>query len=187
MKFAHKSYLKPLLHATKYPTDMVNGVFLADSGENVVDAVPLFHFWNMLTPMLEVAMNQVDLYCKANGLRIIGYYEASEKIDNVALSTLGQKITSQILQDSPDAFAVVIKNQGISTDDAAFMAYTFKEGQWRNNKGAFTENKSFELESASSPAQTVKAIRDGVYSKLVDFDSHLENIKGDWLTNKQVE
>ena len=59
MKFSHKSYLKPLLHAAKYPTAAVNGVFLADASDNVVDAVPFFHFWNTLTPMLEVAMTQV--------------------------------------------------------------------------------------------------------------------------------
>ncbi len=60
MKFSHKSYLKPLLHAAKYPTTAVNGVFLADASDNVVDAVPFFHFWNTLTPMLEVAMTQVN-------------------------------------------------------------------------------------------------------------------------------
>lgn len=60
MKFAHKSYLKPLLHAAKYPTTAVSGVFIADKTTGqVVDAVPLFHFWNSLTPMLEVAMSQV--------------------------------------------------------------------------------------------------------------------------------
>lgn len=61
MKFSHKAYLKPLAHATKYPTGPVNGVFLAETNSThlVVDAVPLFHFWGTLTPMLEVAMTQV--------------------------------------------------------------------------------------------------------------------------------
>ncbi|KAF9103716.1 hypothetical protein BGX27_010409 [Mortierella sp. AM989] len=188
MKFAHKSYLKPLLHAAKYPTAAVNGVFLAsDSSDAVVDAVPLFHFWNMLTPMLEVAITQVDLHCKANGLRIIGYYEANERLDDGALSLVGQKIASQILQVAPDAFAVVINNENISSEEVAFLPYQFKEGQWRISKGAFTEkNNIFTLENSSSPAQTIKAIHDGLYNKLADFDSHLENVKEDWLTNKDV-
>lgn len=60
MKFSHKAYLKPLAHAAKYPTGPVNGVFLAETNStNVVDAVPFFHFWGTLTPMLEVAMTQV--------------------------------------------------------------------------------------------------------------------------------
>ncbi|KAF8968884.1 hypothetical protein BGZ46_010774 [Entomortierella lignicola] len=188
MKFAHKSYLKPLLHAAKYPTTAVNGVFLAGNAqETVVDAVPLFHFWNTLTPMLEVAITQIDLHCKANGLRIIGYYEANEGFKNATLSIIGQKIASQILQAAPDAFAVVINNENISSEEVAFVPYQFKEGQWRVSKGAFTEKAStFTLEDESSPAQTAKAIRDGLYSKVADFDSHLEDIKEDWLLNKEI-
>jgi hypothetical protein len=60
MTISHKAYLKPLLHAAKYPTTAVNGVLLAEQGSTkVVDAVPFFHFWSTLTPMLEVAMTQV--------------------------------------------------------------------------------------------------------------------------------
>lgn len=184
MTITHKAYLKPLLHAAKYPTTAVNGVLLAEQGSaKVVDAVPFFHFWNSLTPMLEVAMtqvylvrlaqnhltlgrfntcargatktlgfgtlegsissssldfcviehhgvnnhrgvlfcifscsdqstalafSQVDLYSKANGLRIIGYYEANEQMDHEALSLVGQKIADQILKVEPEAFALVV-------------------------------------------------------------------------------
>ncbi|KAF9938343.1 hypothetical protein BGZ67_000248 [Mortierella alpina] len=187
MKFSHKSYLKPLLHAAKHPTAAVNGVFLADASDNIVDAVPFFHFWNTLTPMLEVAMTQVDLHCKAHGLRIIGYYEANERLDDEALSLVGQKITSQILQVQPDAFAVVIKNGSVNSDDIAFLPYQYKEGQWRVSRGAFSEKGSiFSMENTSSPALVVKALQEGLSSKLADFDSHLENVKEDWLTNKEI-
>ncbi|KAI1311948.1 hypothetical protein EDD11_003228 [Mortierella claussenii] len=188
MKFAHKAYVKPLLHAAKYPTAAVNGVFLADmTSGHVVDAVPLFHFWNTLTPMLEVAMTQVDLHCQANGLRIIGYYEANERLEDEALSLVGQKIASQILQLTPNAIAVVIKNGSISTDNVAFLPYQFKEGQWRASKSAFSEkNDIFSLDSPSSPSLTAKAIQEGLSSKLADFSSHLENVKEDWLTNKEI-
>ncbi|KAG0306337.1 ER membrane protein complex subunit 8 [Linnemannia gamsii] len=189
MKFSHKAYLKPLAHATKYPTGPVNGVFLAETNSTnlVVDAVPLFHFWGTLTPMLEVAMTQIDLHCKANGLRIIGYYEASERLEDVALSLVGQKIASQIHHVNPEAFAVVIKNQKINSDDVAFMPYQFKEGQWRVSKDAFSDkNADFSFENSSSPTVVAKALRGGLWEKLADFDNHLENIKEDWLTNKAV-
>lgn len=62
MQISHKAYLKPLLHAAKYPTTAVNGVFLADASHQTVDAVPFFHFWNTLSPMLEVAMTQVPFF-----------------------------------------------------------------------------------------------------------------------------
>ncbi|KAF9145469.1 hypothetical protein BGX30_008686 [Mortierella sp. GBA39] len=188
MKFSHKAYLKPLAHATKYPTGPVNGVFLAETNStNVVDAVPFFHFWGTLTPMLEVAMTQVDLHCQANGLRIIGYYEANERLEDEAFSLVGQKIASQIHHVNPEAFAVVIKNKNIISDEVAFLPYQFKEGQWRVSKDAFTDkNAGFSLENSSSPTVAAKALRGGLGEKLADFDNHLENIKEDWLTNKAV-
>ncbi|KAF9321995.1 ER membrane protein complex subunit 8 [Linnemannia elongata] len=201
MKFSHKAYLKPLAHATKYPTGPVNGVFLAETNSaNVIDAVPFFHFWGALTPMLEVAMTQVDLHCKANGLRIIGYYEANERLEDEAFSLVGQKIASQIHHVNPEAFAVVIKNNKINSDEVAFLVitfleqssapghpYQFKEGQWRMSKDAFTDkNAGFSLENSSSPTVVAKALRGGLSEKLADFDNHLENIKEDWLTNKAI-
>ena len=54
-----------MLHASKYPSAAVNGVFLGHldgAGEVVVeDAVPLFHSPLNLSPMLEVALLQVLL------------------------------------------------------------------------------------------------------------------------------
>jgi len=65
--------------------------------------------------------------------------------------------------------------------------YQFKDGQWRVSKGAFSEKSdAFTLENTSSPALTVKAIRDGLCSKIADFDNHLENVREDWLNNKEV-
>ncbi|KAG0314661.1 hypothetical protein BGZ99_007937 [Dissophora globulifera] len=188
MKFSNKAYQKPLLHAAKYPTTAVNGVFLASNGSDaVVDAIPFFHFWNTLTPMLEVAMTQVDLHCKDHGLRIIGYYEASDKLNDEALSQVGQRVASQILQVTPDAFAVVIKNTNISTENIAFLPYQFKEGQWRAQKDTFSGPKDvFSLENSSSPSLAAKAIREGLSSKLADFDSHMENVQEDWLSNKAI-
>lgn len=48
------------------------------------------------------------MYSKANGLRIIGYYEANECVDDEALSLVGQKISEQILKAEPEAFALVV-------------------------------------------------------------------------------
>ncbi len=63
------------------------------------------------------------MHCKANGLRIVGYYEANERLDDEALSLVGQKITSQILHVQPDAFAVVVSN--IPRDKAAPFALSY--------------------------------------------------------------
>ena len=51
------------------------------------------------------------MYSKANGLRIIGYYEASERMDYESLSLVGQKIVDQILKVEPEAFALVVSSE----------------------------------------------------------------------------
>jgi len=61
-----KAYVKPILHAAKYPHCAVNGVLLAELTKNkdgkvvkLVDAVPLFHSSLTLAPMMEIALTQV--------------------------------------------------------------------------------------------------------------------------------
>ena len=56
-----EAYLKSVLHACKYTTRFVCGIFLGKKNEGVldiVDAVPLFHS-TILAPMTEVALIQV--------------------------------------------------------------------------------------------------------------------------------
>jgi ER membrane protein complex subunit 8/9 len=62
-----KAYVKPLLHAAKYPHCAINGVLLAEQQKHkedrvlkLVDAVPLLHSSLTLTPMIEVALCQVS-------------------------------------------------------------------------------------------------------------------------------
>lgn len=56
------AYAIPLLHAAKYPSSAVCGVLLGTNttdGLQVKTAVPFFHHWTTLTPMLEVALKLV--------------------------------------------------------------------------------------------------------------------------------
>lgn len=64
------------------------------------------------------------MHCKANGLRIIGYYEASERLEDVALSLVGQKIASQIHHVNPEAFAVVVSYCIIPTEQTLVSNWT---------------------------------------------------------------
>jgi hypothetical protein len=55
------AYAIPLLHAAKYPASAVCGVLLGKSNQ-ITTAVPFFHHWTTVTPMLEVALQQVNLF-----------------------------------------------------------------------------------------------------------------------------
>jgi hypothetical protein len=59
------AYAIPLLHAAKYPASAVCGVLLGKNtsdGSVIKSAVPFFHHWTTVTPMLEVALKQVRKY-----------------------------------------------------------------------------------------------------------------------------
>lgn len=65
-----RAYALPLLHAARYPSSEVCGVLLTDKASvdsekiNITTAVPLFHHWTTLSPMLEVALQQVNADAK---------------------------------------------------------------------------------------------------------------------------
>ena len=83
--FADAAYCKALLHAHRHPAADVCGVLLGNSNgaggggggaggrggaaAHVVDVVPLFHTV-MLAPMFEMAMLQIDAYCKIKCVRL---------------------------------------------------------------------------------------------------------------------
>ena len=61
-----RAHCKILLHAVKYPHAAVNGILLAEDNRNkdskslkFVDAIPFFHVYLGLSPMLEMALLQV--------------------------------------------------------------------------------------------------------------------------------
>lgn len=62
-----RAYTLPLLHAARYPSSEVCGVLLAESSSadretiDITKAVPLFHHWTTMSPMLEVALQQVAI------------------------------------------------------------------------------------------------------------------------------
>ncbi|KAG9299184.1 hypothetical protein G9A89_013832 [Geosiphon pyriformis] len=194
-----KAYQKLILHASKHPSATVNGVLLgsytsSDAGNDdtvaITDAVPLFHHWTTLTPMLEVGLQQVDIYAAHHKLRIVGYYHANAQAADKSLPGIGMKIASKIRESFTDAIALVVQNTKLSQDtpEVAVLPYIFKENQWRPVKPAFESESSssslpskFTLMNADAPNLTSKSIKRKIYEYLYDFDEHLENIELDWL------
>ncbi|RUS15776.1 hypothetical protein BC937DRAFT_92007 [Endogone sp. FLAS-F59071] len=198
---AARAYALPILHAAKYPFAEVNGVLLADklTDENIdtikiVDAVPLFHQWTVLTPMLEVALQQIDIYATDNNLQIIGYYHANEALTNNSLSPIASRIADKIRQtSSPHAIAWVIDNEKLEQEknESAIVVYEHKENQWRVVRGAFLNEETASATTLTfTNEDTYPKVRgllnQKFYSNIVDFDNHLEQVEGDWLRNGNV-
>ena len=67
VKFNQKAYCKMILHAMKYPHFAVNGILVAEKSKlkdsktiPFVDCIPLFHQGIGLSPMIEIALLQVN-------------------------------------------------------------------------------------------------------------------------------
>ncbi|EDL36280.1 ER membrane protein complex subunit 9 isoform 3 [Mus musculus] len=87
VEISARAYGKMCLHASRYPHAAVNGLLLAPatgSGECLclTDCVPLFHSHLALSVMLEVALNQVDVWGAQAGLVVAGYYHANAVLDD---------------------------------------------------------------------------------------------------------
>lgn len=87
VEISARAYGKMCLHASRYPHAAVNGLLLAPatrSGECLclTDCVPLFHSHLALSVMLEVALNQVDVWGAQAGLVVAGYYHANAALDD---------------------------------------------------------------------------------------------------------
>ncbi|XP_015272154.1 PREDICTED: ER membrane protein complex subunit 9, partial [Gekko japonicus] len=112
-----RAYVKMCLHAARYPHTAVNGLLLAQKRRATVagqadclcvtDCVPLFHSNLSLTVMLEVALNQIDLWSAESDLLLAGYYQANSGIDDKSPSPLAQKTAGRIAELYDDAVLIM--------------------------------------------------------------------------------
>ena len=108
IEFSARAYCKMVLHAAKYPHCAVNGVLLAKHTTpksedptllprlTLADAVPLFHQIHGLSPMVEVALTQVEAVARQEGLRIAGFYHANEHLKDSSVDAFSQKIADKV-------------------------------------------------------------------------------------------
>jgi hypothetical protein len=174
------AFVKPLLHAAKYPTSTVTGVLLATQDTcDLVDAIPLFHQFNHLSCMLDVALDQIALYCKHHKLRIAGMYQA-----NASLDTHPHPTTTKIMHSLGDSAVLLMVDVKRYNDapNMPFQPYIIKDRQLKKSG----QDVSFVLGHTALPSLVRTAIDQDAYLNVVDFDAHLDDVRGDWLVNPTV-
>eukprot|EP00035_Acanthoeca_spectabilis_P022136 m.442199 g.442199 ORF g.442199 m.442199 type:complete len:215 (-) comp18765_c0_seq1:70-714(-) len=195
VELAAPAYIKMMLHAAKYPTASVNGVFLGrvEAGKaELLDTVPLFHSPLNLTAMLEVAFLQLDGYCSANRLQIMGYYQAHEHVDKTTMDAVFSSIANQITANNGSAVGILIDNkdfsaEGLSGGNGFKVFFPVGDKKWhlwsQENSGA--DEKGFEVrhkgDKAAVGKNLVELLRRGMQDELVDFDGHLDDVSLDIL------
>lgn len=185
---------KMLLHAARYPQSAVSGVVLAQArggggaGEDssntisLVDAIPLFHLHLSLTPMLEIALTQIEQRFRPQGLVIAGYYQANEYIRDNVPDFVALKIAEKIAENNNDACLIMIDNKRLCLNLQAppiIVSQLTSEGKWKSR-----DKSSIHVEAGSLEI-TSQLLQRKVQHDVNDFDNHLDDLTCDW-TNPQI-
>ncbi|KAL5020980.1 hypothetical protein ScPMuIL_000135 [Solemya velum] len=125
--------------------------------------------------MLEVALLQIDAYCRSSGLVVAGYYQANEHYNNKEMDNVAKTIGRKIVEHFPEACIFMIDNALISNKPVseAYRIYSMKDNQWRMLEKRHTVDED-------TLATTASLLKLDVCRKLIDFDNHLDNLKYDW-------
>ncbi len=144
LTFSSRAYAKMLLHAAKFPHASVSGLLLGPSEDrlSVSDAVPLFHQAQGLSPMVEVALAQVEAACGAGrgggGLAIRGYYHANENFRDSSVDVFSQRVADKVADNassssSSPVFLATVDNRrlGLAMDSHALIVSQNVDGQFK--------------------------------------------------------
>lgn len=218
VEISARAYVKMCLHAARYPHAAVNGLLLAPSpsaGECLclTDCVPLFHSHLALAVMLEVALNQVDVWGARAGLVVAGYYHANAALDDQSPGPLALKIAGRIAELFPAAVLVMVrlrfqggevdrKSGGGKHRNPPCLSLSIQLDNQKlvpqprvppvivlENQGLRWVPKDKNLvmwRDWEESRQMLGALLQGrAHQHLVDFDCHLDDIRQDW-TNQQL-
>ncbi|KAJ1819701.1 hypothetical protein GGH91_003842 [Coemansia sp. RSA 2671] len=193
-----QAYAKAVLHCAKYSHASVHGLLLAEKKDGkvrMVDAIPLAHNWTQLTPMFDVALQQAQLYAKAKGWSVSGYYVAYEDTETTQLSASGALLARAVSASSGEdivAFVIDAKKLGPGSTQPGLVPYVSVDSQWKEQTAAFTGAKpkggaaTFVLENNRVQAATLKLVAERADIGIHDFDEHLDDVTLDWLQNSAL-
>jgi ER membrane protein complex subunit 8/9 len=197
--------LKLLLHAFKFPTTGVNGFLLGVDGPSdgavnsvppassqspllIVDAVPVSHSYLTLTPSLEIALAQLQTYCKeqGKGIRVVGYYLCNDRLEDAELGPVGKRIADRIEALTNRSIALCLDGKALrsmieDTGGNASTAMPMKLLVRDATKGWVTAGASLQCPVAGVVDLLSAYVDEGRHRRLVDFEDYLEDVSGDWL------
>ncbi|KAI9090052.1 hypothetical protein DFS34DRAFT_377796 [Phlyctochytrium arcticum] len=183
--------VKLLLHCAKFVVAPVFGLLLGtvdhtSSKIQIVDAIPLFHS-QILTPGLEIGIQQAQIYADGINKEIVGVYLANQIASDTTIPQVVQKVASRVNENlgGGKGGAIIL----------VFDAEKFAAGEIAPVTAQ--TNPSGSGWSVLPPAQLVvprensvpnirNLIRERAYERLHDFDNYLEDGQADWLENKNI-
>ncbi|KAG9267341.1 ER membrane protein complex subunit 9 [Astyanax mexicanus] len=180
------AYVKMFLHASLFPHCSVNGLLLSSSSSEgpvcVTDCVPLLHSHLSLALTTQLALTQVDVWCAQTQQRIVGYYQANASLSDSSPSPCALKIADKIAEQYSNAVLLMIDGRKMSPDYRVppIVMYEHKDSRWTlKDKHTIMLHQWEETRLIAS--QLLNSLD---RTLLVDFDSHLDDIRKDWTNQK---
>ncbi|KAG8437451.1 hypothetical protein GDO86_008235 [Hymenochirus boettgeri] len=190
-----QAFCKMMLHSAKHPHCTVNGILVAEKQKRkdfhqqvlFVDCIPLFHGTIALSPVLEVALTLIDSWCKENGYIIAGYYQANERLKDISPNPVAERIASRIADGFNDAALIMVDNTNFSLECVrpSFHVYEHHDNRWKSRD----PHEDFFEDWTEAQKITATLLDSRSYESLVDFDSHLDDLRNDWANpdiNKSI-
>jgi len=132
---------------------------------------------------MEIGLDLAFQHAESSGMKVVGYYQACERLDDTALAPVGEKVASKIKAQFDDAIAFVIDGDKLPTTEATLIPYSAASStsSWR----PVLTPGFFQLASSDLPNRAVKLVEEqNLHFAFGDFDDHLEDVTIDWLRNK---
>jgi hypothetical protein len=111
MDLSYAAHTKIVCHATKFPFSTVVGLLVgkSDSGNvQITDIVPVFHSNANLSPLMEVALEQVQLHCDKHHLTLLGLYQANQNMESTPSSTVKIIAGQMQAKNAPGVILMVV-------------------------------------------------------------------------------
>ena len=125
--------------------------------------------------MLEAALLLADEYCAAsNGkLRIVGYYQANEVVDDLDLGPFGKKIADKIRTQSEKGNSATLVLDGKRMQPTVGDLRLVSIGA-DGKRGGGVEPPTIATDAAAAIKRLETCLSKSVHHDLVDFDNHLD-------------
>ncbi|KAI8893525.1 hypothetical protein BC833DRAFT_652835 [Globomyces pollinis-pini] len=182
MKITKKAYIKMIFHGIKYSTHPISGILIGKNKQIITDVIPLTHSLLLPSPITHVALTQIDLYCKENGLLMLGLYFGNENNLDLEIHAAIDLIAGQ-LNKHLDGGAVLLKLDPTSfkSDSSGLLMYSLSNSVWLES------SKPLEIDWTDIKPELKKWIENQSYKYLYDFDCHLADIQLDWIRNELLD
>eukprot|EP01132_Coremiostelium_polycephalum_P009690 gene9690-11897_t len=197
---SYYTLLKIHSHAFKHPSKSVNGILLGKVNQkneiDVTNIIPLFHTHTLL-PMFEVAMIQIEEYCKNNKNKetIVGYYHGNEGLAmEMEAEPIAKKISDKLYNElNKMCFLIITKIDSDQPTGLMQMDRT-NSGDWLVNRSKSAtvsinlntsdddDSNGILIGNKDNLQESLKEIlKSGKHSKLYDFEDYLYNAQLDWI------